>query len=157
MTRHVQRLDRQAPKPAATTATAAAFLLAALCLALAAAGCGRAKQRGAESFANLKITRYRYNIDEVHKTARVMAEIANPGTNPVSNVPITAILRGPDGSARGENTVTVDYVKPGESQLFSVNITTHGRERDVDFQIGTPPPPAAAPGNSAPEGSARHK
>ena len=120
---------RSAPRPE---------LLLAVIVILTAPGCGRSRPDAQKDLAKLQITRYRFNIDEEHKTARIMAEITNFGSVAIRETSVTAVLRGPGGEARGENTVTVTDIKPGASKVFSVRVTPHGRERDVDFRIGDP-------------------
>ena len=129
-------LSPRSPAPPEQRALALGLVLALAVALCVVAGCHRSKGVSEQEAALLKITRYRYNIDGGHKTARVMAEITNLGTTPVKAVPVKTILRGSDGTARGQNTVTVAEIPPGASRPFSVEIPTHGRECDVDFRIG---------------------
>ncbi|MCE5218620.1 FxLYD domain-containing protein [bacterium] len=117
-------------------------LLACLLGALAG-GCGTRAPRVTEDIANLRIDRYRYNLDEEHHLARVMAEIVNHGDRPVKEAMVIVTLRGPGGEERGINRVVVTDIKPGQPKVFTITVTGHGKERDVEFRIARPGAPEA--------------
>ncbi len=112
----------------------ALLLLAAVAL-LPAAGCGRRSPPRKQDLSALQITRYRYNIDEEHKIARVVGEIANSGPTAVKEVAVTVTLRGRNGDSRGRNTILVTDIPARGVKVFSATVTTHGRERDVDLRL----------------------
>ena len=142
---------RRAAAAASAPALAGHVLLCALCLTWAligSAGCGRRPAAPTGDIAKLHVDRYRYNLDPKHHTARVLGEVSNSGTLPVAEAMVVATLRGPGGEERGVNRAIVRDIRPGQPRAFSMTITGHGKERDVDFRITDPRAPEAA---TAPE------
>ena len=115
-----------------------AALLAGILVAVGIVGCGRTGEGDGQDYSKLEITRYRFVIDDEHDKARIIAEITNRGDTPIDEATVTAILRGAGGQPRGENRVVVRDLPPHQSKVFSIAITTHGREKDVDFRITGP-------------------
>lgn len=122
----------------ATGRSLEAVALAVGLAALAVCGCGRGAHGPSEDVSKLEVTRYRLNIDEAHGVARIVAEVRNFGEHPVREATVTAILRGPGDEQRGLNRTVVKDIGPNQTKAFSMTVTTHGRERDVDFRITGP-------------------
>lgn len=125
------------PRRAAHPGRAGA-LVVMIALAGVLSGCGPRGGAGRDDVSRLEVTRYRLNIDEKHSTARIMAEIHNTGDEPVREAVVTAILLGRRDEKRGENKITIRDIQPGRPKLFGMTVTTHGRERDVEFRISAP-------------------
>ena len=131
-------IDRASRSSSLTTWGLVACLVGVL-----VSGCGSRTPRATEDIANLRIDRYRYNLDEEHHLARVMAEIVNHGDRPVKEAMVIVTLRGPGGEERGINRVVVTDIKPGQPKVFTITVTGHGKERDVEFRIARPGAPEA--------------
>jgi len=117
----------------------AAALLACLAGCLLAGGC-----RGKAAKANLEdllIANRRFNIDEDRGLARVYARLDNTGEGSFKRVEVHATLRSAGGDKRGENTVTLENLKPHEQRVFALAVTSHGRVSDVELEIAKPETP----------------
>lgn len=125
--------------------TSRALLAVLVCAALCGApGCGCGKRTEQSDVSALRITRYRLNVDDSHRIARVMAEVENPGKHGVQEAVILASLHGPGDHAYKSGRAVVRDIPAGQARAFSVTIEARGTERDVDFQILPPDDPRAA-------------
>ena len=112
--------------------------LVAMATGAAGPGCGRGRTGNHSDVSELYIARYRFNIDETQDIARIVAEICNPTDQPVKEAVVTAILLARGGEQRGENKAIIRDLRANDTTVFSMTVTTHGRERDVQFRISPP-------------------
>jgi hypothetical protein len=103
-----------------------------------AGGCGRNREAAVGDLASLSIPRYRVNFDGKHRTARIVGELRNTGTQPVRKCVVVAVLRGASGEERGSGRTVVEDIRPGQPKAFSIQMESQGKERDVEFQILPP-------------------
>ncbi len=114
------------------------WLLALTTLVLSV-GCRR--KNGDVDVSELVIMRYRLNVDDAQRVARIMAEVTNTGKRTVPEATITAVLQGPGDDPYNSGDAVVKKLKPGEKRPFSIQIDAKGRERDVEFIISGPKDP----------------
>ncbi len=119
---------------------AAAFLLCLCC----APGCGCGRKTEKTEVSDLRISRYRLNVDDAHRVARVLAEVENTGKRRVPEAVILAALRGPGDDPYQSGRAVVKDIPAGQGRAFSLSIEARGTERDVDFVILAPDDPRAA-------------
>ena len=116
-----------------------ATLVACLAGCLFVGGC-----RGKAAKANLDellIASRRFNIDEERGLARIYARLDNTGEGRFQRVEVHATLRSAGGDKRGENTLTLENIKPHEKRVFALTVTSHGRVSDVELEIAKPETP----------------
>ncbi len=118
--------------------------------ALAALCCGCTRGPAREDVSALEVARYRLNVDDAHRVARVMGEMRNNGKTGVEEAVVIGALRGPGEEAYGSGQTSVRDIKPGGTRLFSLRIDAKGDERDVEFFILSPEKAqSASPGDQA--------
>lgn len=121
------------------------FFVAAVALYLCCApGCGCGRRTEKSDVSDLRISRYRLNVDDAHRVARVMAEVENTGKREVPEAVILATLRGPGEDPYKAGRAVVKDIPAGQCRSFSLSIEARGAERDVDFAILAPDDPRAA-------------
>ena len=115
-------------------------LLGAAAAAALLCGLGLGCRRAPEPTPDLEITRYRYNLDEKADVVRVVGEIVNRGATRVPQVEVRATLISLQGTPRGDNSVTIAELAPGEARTFAVDVTSHGGVSQVELTWQLPPP-----------------
>ena len=121
------------------SALLAATLVVCLSGCLLVGGC-RAKAPTA-SLDELLIANRRFNIDEDRGLVRIFARVDNAGEGSFKRVEVHATLRSAGGDKRGENTMTLEDVKPHEKRVFALTVTSHGRVADVELEVAKPETP----------------
>lgn len=116
--------------------TSARALVIAAALACLCFGCNR--KAADEDVSGLEITRYRINVDDAHRVARVMGEVRNDSEHRVNEAVVIGKLRGPGEEQYGSGRTEVRDIPPNEAKLFSLRIDARGAERDVEFYILSP-------------------
>lgn len=114
---------------------ALALLICAACTALS---CGCSREPAEADLSGLEVSRYRLNVDDAHRVARVMGEVYNGGKATVDEAVVIGALRGPAEEPYDSGLATIKKIAPGEARLFSLRIPARGDERDVEFSILTP-------------------
>ena len=107
-----------------------------LVVALVVAGCERKAVE--QDVSGLEITRYRLNVDDVHRVARVIVEVRNSGDKAVKEAVVVATLQGRADEEFASGQTTVQDIAPGEAKVASILIDAKGIERDVEFSILSP-------------------
>lgn len=87
------------------------------------------------------ITNERFNIDEETGKVWVYGQLENLSASAFRQVEVHAILLSAARDKRGENSVKLQNIKPGEKRIFSLTATSHGRVASVDLEIAAPGPP----------------
>lgn len=116
-------------------ATAVACLVGCLLVG----GCRGKAPKG--NLEELLIASRRFNIDEDRGVARIYARLDNTGAGRFRRVEVHAILRSAGGDKRGENTLTLEDLRPHEKRVFGLTVTSHGRVSDVELEITKPETP----------------
>lgn len=103
------------------------------------AGCPRATERG--RLEELFISNRRFNMDEDRGIARLYGRLDNTGDARFRRVEVHAVLRAQNGDKRGENSVSLEHIKPHERRVFALTVTSHGRVADVELELQLPENP----------------
>ena len=109
-----------------------------LCAMLPAAFIGCSRKVADEDVSALEVSRYRLNVDDAHRVARVMGEVRNGGETEVGEAVVIGALRGPGEEKYESGQTTIKDIPPGEVCLFTLRIDAKGNERDVEFFILSP-------------------
>ena len=90
------------------------------------------------SFDNVQVSRYRWHLDEKGLKVRVVGEVRNTGSVVVAAVAVRAVLRNARGAVRGENTIVLDDIQPGEARVFAQDVMWHGGAVRVRLEVRSP-------------------
>ena len=100
--------------------------------------------RGGAGKANLNdlfISSYRYNMDEDRGVVRVYGRLDNTGQGRFREAEVHAVLRSASGDKRGENSVVLQSIRPGEKRNFTLTVTSHDRAKEVVLEVRKPEQP----------------
>lgn len=98
-----------------------------------AAGCLRSTPPGRA--ADVIVRRYRYNIDREHNLVHVFGEAANLGEGAVPKIAVKVMVHNTAYAKTGENTLTLERIRPRERRDFAITVTSHGEASSVECQV----------------------
>ena len=95
----------------------------------------------AGQISDLLISNRRFNIDNDRGLVRVVGRLQNTGPGKFRAVEVHAQLVSASGDRRGENSVLLERIKPGETRDFALTVTSHARVADVLLDVREPETP----------------
>lgn len=95
----------------------------------------------AGQLSDLLISNRRFNIDDDRGLVRVVGRIENTGAGRFRAVEVHALLVSAGGDRRGENSILLEHLRPGEKRDFALTVTSHARVSDVLLDVREPSKP----------------
>jgi hypothetical protein len=96
---------------------------------------------GAGKLEDLFIANRRYVIDKTTDQVHIFGLLQNNGPGRFREIEVVATLLSRNGNSRGDNSVILPDIQPGEKRPFSLEVSSSESVASVDLQVRKPKSP----------------